>query len=609
VTHGLVILTVPLLILPGLSFYFDVTPKLAVLLGGASLALLLAEAAPMPLSRTARWFRLLLAAQALSLLLSTAVSTNRALSITGTNWRRFGLVAQLSLLAFVWLVSRSLARDPAAGVLRILRLVAAAGVAAALYGILQYFGWDPWLPSRAYHIGEGEWTIVRPPGTLGHASYLADFLLHAVFAGSVLLLAESKKRWRFLGAAIVALGSTAILLSGARAALLGLLAGALLLLVWFRARLRLVALMPWTLLLAGLVSFYFTPSGQKLRARVRWSLEDPRGGARLLLWRDSLRMPARHWAAGFGPEMFPVQFPRLQSAELSRSYPDFYHESPHNVFLDALAAQGVPGVAILAALATLGFIAARRGRTSQPVLTGALAAMLAAALVSQQFAAFVLPTALCFYLTIAMLAALPPPEDHTRAEVRPAARLFAAAGRIAATGVFLLFAVCLVVSDGALALTKAHIEAGRLDEAIAAHRRSLKWRPPGMNAELWYSRSLMLLAGRSPYLPVRLRAAQLALETGVLATRSSEEPQNAWYSLAALYAARNALAGTERCLRAAIDASPNWFKPHWTLAQVLAASGRLEEAEREAALAVSLNGGKNPEVVRTLAEVRARLHP
>ena len=54
-------------------------------------------------------------------------------------------------------------------------------------------------------------------------------------------------------------------------------------------------------------------------------------------------------------------------------------------------------------------------------------------------------------------------------------------------------------------------------------------------------------------------------------------------------------------LFAAIAAHPNWFKPHWTLAQVLRFESRREEAEREGALALDLDGGKHPEVARSLA--------
>ena len=105
---------------------------------------------------------------------------------------------------------------------------------------------------------------------------------------------------------------------------------------------------------------------------------------------------------------------------------------------------------------------------------------------------------------------------------------------------------------------------------------------------------------------VRLQAFQLAAAAGERATRTAEDPFNAWYSLSAIHASRNDAAGAERCLRAAIAAHPTWFKPHWMLAQVLRFESRGEEALREAALAADLDGGKHPEVARTLQELRLR---
>ena len=76
---------------------------------------------------------------------------------------------------------------------------ASAGAVTALYGIAQYLGWDPILPAAAYHIGEGIWTIVRPPSTLGYVSYFATWLLFVVFLSLALpgrLRQSRAPRWR-----------------------------------------------------------------------------------------------------------------------------------------------------------------------------------------------------------------------------------------------------------------------------------------------------------------------------------------------------------------------------------------------------------------------------
>src|SRR5262245_48399136 len=112
---------VPLIITPGLLFYFDVTPKAAVLLIGTSIGLLPGillpsrdllrrrdrEGAAWP--RLARSFAILLGLQALSLTAATVASPLWQLSVIGTNWRRFGLITYCALLVFALLATIALA--------------------------------------------------------------------------------------------------------------------------------------------------------------------------------------------------------------------------------------------------------------------------------------------------------------------------------------------------------------------------------------------------------------------------------------------------------------------------------------------------------------------
>jgi hypothetical protein len=104
----------------------------------------------------------------------------------------------------------------------------------------------------------------------------------------------------------------------------------------------------------------------------------------------------------------------------------------------------------------------------------------------------------------------------------------------------------------------------------------------------------------------RLEVFPESIAAALRATRAAEDPFNAWYHLAGLYAVEGNAAGAENSLRGAIAASPNWFKPHWTLAQLLRLEGRMEDAAREAALAAELNGGRNPEVARTLHDIQGQ---
>ena len=387
---------IALIVAPGLFFYFDVTPKIAILLLGTAVALLWPRRnRPFAGPRSFAW---LSAASLMSLAISTELSSNRALSLFGTNWRRYGLITQAVVLIFTWLVAQNVAGKPERA-RAILRGVALSGALTAIFGIAQYFGWDPVLPKAAYHVGEGIWTIVRPPGTLGYASYFATWLLAVVFLSLALAGWETSARVRTACYAASALAAVAIVLTGTRAAMLALAAGMVVWLFGRGFRIPRRALAVAAVLLVAAVAFYYSPPGWQLRSRSRWFAEDPWGGARVRLWQDSLSMGLRR-PLGYGPEVFTASFPRFESPSLARAYPDFLHESPHNIFLDALVSQGIPGLLILVGFCWIGFTAAWRRKQVW------LAAALAAAVASQMFTVFTMPTALIFYVTIAIAVAV-----------------------------------------------------------------------------------------------------------------------------------------------------------------------------------------------------------
>jgi len=329
-------------------------------------------------------------------------------------------------------------------------------------------------------------------------------------------------------------------------------------------------------------AFYYSPAGWQLRSRARWYAEDPWGGARVHLWTDSAAMAARR-PLGYGPEVFTAAFPRFESAALAREYPDFLHESPHNIFLDAWVSQGIAGVLLLAGFCWIGLAAAWRGKQFW------LAAAIAAIVVSQMFTVFIMPTALVFYVLVGQACSL-------QVGLNPARHgpLTKLAGW-AAAAVLVYAAIRLTAADRALELAKQSLD--RSDVAAAAVEY-------GSSSDLWYARACASVAGSAANLPLRMQAMLQASVAAIRATQTSEEPFNAWYNLSSLYAAQNDFVHTEQCLRHAIAARPNWFKPHWMLAQVLRLEGRLDEAEAEAAIAADRNGGKNPEVRRTLDEIR-----
>jgi len=556
---------IPLVIAPGFLFFYDVTPKIALLCCGTALSLPFVDPRPLSATRTGRWFCLLLGAMFVSLLASTIFSTRMELSVFGTNWRQFGLITQSALLLFVFVAAADMSHGPER-VRPYLQAGTVATLLIALYGILQYLGWDPWLDPRTYHIGAAPYTIVRPPGTLGYVTYCANYLVFGTAQALTLyrLDRSCKTGDRFswpvlLSGAAALLATLAILLSGTRAAWLALLLGGLTLVILERKRPSKRALAVNATFAALAAIFYLSPAGLPLRSRMHWFREDPTGGARLYLWRDSLRLAARHSLLGSGPETFSIAFPLVQSRDLSRAFPEFYHESAHNMFLDTAVSQGLPGLLILFATVALGF-----GNRRNPVLLAGLVAIL----VCHQFSVFTVPTALAFLITIAMLL-LPGGKPVPASQDRRMLWLFP-------ISIALIFvAIRITVGDYHLARMRSALEASRFPDAEAQYFAARRW---GSHADIWFSRK-----------QITMRRILQALPSGISATTTAEDPYNAWMNLGLIYAQMDNAVQTERCIREAIATSPNWYKPHLALAQLFLATNRQQEGQRELQLARDLN--------------------
>jgi O-antigen ligase len=613
----IVLVTVPLIITPGLLAYFDITPKLAVLYLGLSLLLLfharnLANARALVATRACRLFVGLMLVAWLSAALSTALAGDRTLAVFGSNWRRLGLISYTAILLFAFLTAAWAAAERR-NLILLLRAIAIAGMLAGGYGIAQYFRFDPLLPVSSYLAGQGPSTIVRPPGTLGHADYFAAWLTMVVFASLALARIDENAWARRAGVTAAVVGMVAIVLSGTRGALLGTAAGCGYLLF----RIRPVPTRRSIALAAGIaclcIAFVLSPSGMLLRSRFRWSIADLKGGARLILWRDSARLGLERPLFGFGPDTFVAEFPRAQSLELAQAYPDFYHESPHNALVDEFVGQGALGVAVFAGLVLLGMYAAQR--SSSPA-AAPLGGGLIAAFVAHQFIVFVGATALYFFVVVAMLVALirdiPAPLRSRLGPTDPLpSRDREGAGLPWLTPVEVTLAVALAFTasrilafDHAFASAMRFASSGQVREAAAEYRRALAWQLPGHGADLAYSRTVASLATALPPGDTRAAALSEAIQSGRRAVNTSDDSHNAWYHLATLLAQEDDAAGVERCLRQAIAVAPEWFKPHWALARVLELSGRSREALAEAADAVSKDGGKDQEVVETWRRIR-----
>ena len=146
--------------------------------------------------------------------------------------------------------------------------------------------------------------------------------------------------------------------------------------------------------------------------------------------------------------------------------------------------------------------------------------------------------------------------------------------KLAVSVLLVAFALLLAVSDFRLAQFQRNLHYVRLP--VAAE-------------DIYCSRML----ARTSY--------RTAIEAAARATTTADDPANAWYNLAVFTAATGDIAGTRRSLEEAARQSPNWFKPHWTLARLLRQTGDATHAKLEADRAVLLDANHHSEVLATVA--------
>ena len=139
---------IPLAILPVWSFYFDVVPKVTLAAGAAAIALIFIEIPRNGWQHRTKLFLMLVTIQGSVASAGTVLSSHPALSFFGSIWRKDGLLAEWSVLVLAAATCCSLSQDPAR-LRSFLRITVLGSIPAAIYGILQYFGVDPWIPSAA----------------------------------------------------------------------------------------------------------------------------------------------------------------------------------------------------------------------------------------------------------------------------------------------------------------------------------------------------------------------------------------------------------------------------------------------------------------------------
>jgi O-antigen ligase len=600
---GIIALT-PLCLLPGVFLSHDVIPKVIAIMFGASSLLLLWPQWSSGLNilwtqQRGRWFLALAAAQILSLILSTLFSNQLPLSVAGTVWRRFGSAEQIATLviaiATASLAAQNRSRQNPSPMVTLYRAISISGGLGAFYGIAQYFGLDPFLDPALYRIDVFD-GIIRPPATMGHAIYFAAWIVPVVLLAASHAL-EENSGWSRIHLTVAVLGCVAILLSGTRGAVLAVAVGALVLFVRKRRAVTRKTAQRMAigagLLVTAAALFTVSPAGGNFRHRLYQWRQDL-GGPRLLLWRESPALLLHHPLLGTGPETFAVEFRKIESAAMSRAYPDFYHETPHNAFLDAATGQGIPGLLILAGVFALGLAAASPG----------LQAAVAGILVSAMFASFTNVQSMFLWTLVAFAAGISGESSlssgiPTRNEssvssgigTRGDSRVTSASPNrhprwifipaILTAALFTAVSFSLAVPDAADQRVSEAVAGQDFGAASRSYKTAIDWSFGLPGYELFLSREMATLGRALGDTQDGSKAWKLAADAAALAEQRGEERFSAAFQSSVLAIASGNLKRAELEARIAEQLAPNWYKPHLLLAQILQAAGRTTDGEAE----------------------------
>lgn len=199
----------------------------------------------------------------------------------------------------------------------------------------------------------------RPGATLGNAT--DQGLIGVLLCGLLLAPVESDSvaaKW------LIRVGRAAsvltVLLSGSRAALLGLALLFMFALMW---RVRAADGRAWTVIGKGLLAIAAVIGVAALVPGIRERLLSGETVAgRWLLWEQTVRLISDHFWFGVGPSGFVDAFPAYLSERWTREVGnDFPADSPHMWFLQAAVAGGVPFLILALLACSVGFALCIRG--------------------------------------------------------------------------------------------------------------------------------------------------------------------------------------------------------------------------------------------------------
>jgi O-antigen ligase len=582
--------------------FFDVymVPKFVVLLIGG--AVLLPQLCWVLLQRRNAVSLLpltgLLALQLLAISWATVNSMSPVVSFWSADWRRLGWISHLAMIITALAVPLAISGDRARW-RNLLRVITFAGCLGAIYGIVQWLGWDPFLPlSTREELIAAFGGYYRSPGTIGQATYYGSYLLYPFFSSMALLFCEAGVALTLPVTTMVLIAVAIGFAAAARGSVLGLAVGVLVMagaagILWLRRAKRPLS-KRLQIGVAVLLSALLVTVAIGSR-RLQTIGTDSSSIGRMLLWEDVLgRIVPKFWKTGTGPGMFRSAYAQSRSPAYGLFGADVHWETPHNVFLDRLSEQGLPGLVVYGILVAAFFINIIRSIRASSGLRdtmafAAIGAGAVAALVSNSFNGEVIPTTYYFYLWIAL--------SFSRLHSGGSSR---SRGRSIPINRWIL-AIALLISGGMLWYAEKNWKAETIlkDAGIASSdgdvRRLIKDLQNGegqmphvgtYHLEL-SNRAVNLLQQKAGASAESAQLIQVAINAASWARDRSDKPMVALINLIWL-GGYSADGRTSQWINELEEADPYWYRVHESAARASLARGQFDEALKEATIACEL---------------------
>lgn len=279
---------------------------------------------------------------------ATIFSVDPYISFMGSYWRQYGLITQLHIGAFIWILAANLKGHKSSRDL--LTAMAASAVIVSVYGILQWLGLD------LYHWAKEVLPGTRISSTFGSPVFLANYLAITIFITVYLINLYKNIYIKLLLSSAVVLQMACFLFTYTRGAWIGSILAPLLVgvsLIWLKKvkfKKKPAIVMIFALVIIITISLIpaidnptYSPSGFFIyRLKSIFDIESGSLALRLKYWTSALSAIYEKPILGYGPENGQAVFtkyyqPEWAIYEVVNSTPD----KAHNELLDLLITGGL----------------------------------------------------------------------------------------------------------------------------------------------------------------------------------------------------------------------------------------------------------------------------